>query len=59
MMNNISWRGSVMTPPCSFSTPDVDGHSGGALKAAGYVKDLGSKSTRWGTYDTNPNSIGG
>lgn len=41
-----------------YITPDVDGHNGGVWKAAGSVKDLGSKSTRWGTYDANLNRIG-
>ena len=42
----------------TYITPDVDGHNGGTWKAAGSVKDLGSKSTRWGTYDANLNRIG-
>lgn len=42
----------------TYITPDVDGHNGGVWKAAGSVKDLGSKSTRWGTYDINLNKIG-
>ncbi|MDF2804841.1 MAG: hypothetical protein K0S61_4746 [Anaerocolumna sp.] len=42
----------------TYITPDVDGHNGGVWKAAGSVKDLGSKSTRWGTYDANLKKIG-
>ncbi|MDQ2088174.1 toxin C-terminal domain-containing protein, partial [Herbivorax sp. ANBcel31] len=42
----------------SYITPDVDSHSGGIWKAARSVKDLGSKSTRCGTYDEFLNRIG-
>ncbi len=42
----------------TYITPDVDSHSGGVWKAAGSLKDLGKKSTRWGTYDANLNRIG-
>jgi len=41
-----------------FITRDVDGHNGGAWKAADSVKDLGSKTTRSGTFDTNFDRIG-
>lgn len=39
----------------TYITPDADGHSNGVWKATG---SLGSKSTRWGTYDANLNRIG-
>ena len=42
----------------TYITPDVDGHNGGVWKAAGSVEDLGSKKTRWGTYDAELNRIG-
>jgi RHS repeat-associated protein len=41
-----------------FITRDVDGHNGGAWKAASSVKALGSKKTRSGTYDADLNRIG-
>ncbi len=41
-----------------YITPDVDMHNGGVWKGADSVKDLGSKSTRLGTYDANLNRIG-
>jgi RHS repeat-associated protein len=41
-----------------YITPDVDGHNGGAWKMADSIKNLGSKSTRMGTYDANLNRIG-
>ncbi|MEP4098721.1 polymorphic toxin-type HINT domain-containing protein, partial [Paraglaciecola sp.] len=41
-----------------FITRDVDGHNGGAFKGADKAKDLGSKSTRKGTYDKNIKKIG-
>jgi hypothetical protein len=41
-----------------YITRDIDGHSGGAWKMATSVKDLGSKSTRLGTFDINLNRIG-
>jgi filamentous hemagglutinin len=41
-----------------YITRDMDGHNGGAWKMAASVKDLGSKNTRLGTYDTNLNRIG-
>lgn len=41
-----------------YITPDVDGHIGGAWKAASSVERLNSKSTRLGTYDVNLKRIG-
>lgn len=41
-----------------FITRDVDGHNGGAFKGADKAKDLGSKSTRKGTYDKDIKKIG-
>lgn len=41
-----------------FITRDLDGHNGGAWKMADSVKNLGSKETRFGTYDANLNRIG-
>ncbi|WP_420917380.1 toxin C-terminal domain-containing protein [Rhizobium laguerreae] len=34
-------------------TRDLDGHYGRAWKIATSIKNLGSKATRLGTYDTN------
>ena len=41
-----------------YITPDVDSHNGGVWKMANSVKNLGSKSTRMGTYDANLVRIG-
>jgi RHS repeat-associated protein len=41
-----------------FITRDLDGHNGGAWKMADSVKNLGSKETRFGTFDINLNRIG-
>lgn len=41
-----------------YITPDVDSHNGGAWKMADSVKNLGTKSSRMGTYDSNLNRIG-
>ena len=41
-----------------YITRDVDGHNGGAFKGADKSRDLGSKSTRKGTYDSNLNRVG-
>ena len=41
-----------------YITPDVDGHNGGVWKMAKSVEDLGSKSTRMGTYDAALRWIG-
>jgi RHS repeat-associated protein len=41
-----------------YITPDVDGHNGGFWKAAGNVKNLGSRKTRTGTFDIDLNRIG-
>ncbi len=41
-----------------FITRDVDGHNGGAWKMADSVKDLSSKATRAGTFDSQLNRIG-
>jgi RHS repeat-associated protein len=41
-----------------FITRDVDGHNGGAWKAAESVKALGKKTTRLGTYDADLKRIG-
>jgi len=41
-----------------YITPDTDSHNGGYWKAASSVKNLGSKSTRSGTYDSNLKRIG-
>lgn len=34
-----------------YITPDVDGHNGGVWKMTDSIKNLGSRSTRMGTYD--------
>jgi len=41
-----------------YITRDIDGHNGGAWKAATSVEKLGSKVTRSGTYDADMNWIG-
>jgi len=41
-----------------YITPDVDSHSGGVWKMADSPQNLGSKSTRMGTYDANLVRIG-
>ena len=41
-----------------YITPDVDSHNGGVWKGADSVRDLDSKITRAGTYDSNLNRIG-
>ncbi|MDU9407349.1 DUF637 domain-containing protein [Pseudomonas sp. zfem001] len=41
-----------------YITRDLDGHNGGAWKMAASVKDLSSRSTRMGTYDSSLNRIG-
>lgn len=41
-----------------YITPDVDGHNGGVWKMADSIKNLGSRSTRMGTYDAKLNRIG-
>lgn len=41
-----------------YITPDTDGHNGGIWKMADSVENLGSKSTRMGTYDKNLKRIG-
>lgn len=41
-----------------YITPDVDAHSGGTWKMADSVENLGSKSTRTGTFDANLVKIG-
>ncbi|MNW46526.1 hypothetical protein D3C74_238250 [compost metagenome] len=41
-----------------FISPDVDSHIGGVWKAAKTIKDLGSKETRYGTYDVFLNYVG-
>ena len=41
-----------------YITADTDGHIGGVWKGANSIKDLGSKSTRLGTYDADLNWIG-
>lgn len=40
-----------------YITSDVDSHSGGTWKMADSIRNLGSKSTRMGTYDANLNWI--
>lgn len=37
----------------TYINPDVDSHNGGAWKAANSVANLGSKTTRLGTYNEN------
>ncbi|WP_303638394.1 toxin C-terminal domain-containing protein [Stenotrophomonas tuberculopleuritidis] len=37
----------------------MDGHNGGAWKAAKSVKALGSRDTRLGTFDSSLKRIGG
>ena len=41
-----------------YITRDVDGHNGGAWKAANSVSDLAKKETRLGTFDAQLNRIG-
>jgi hypothetical protein len=41
-----------------YITPDVDSHNGGVWKMASSIRNLGSKSTRIGTYDGNLRKIG-
>lgn len=41
-----------------YITQDVDAHNGGTWKMADSVKNLGSKKTRMGTYDSNLKRIG-
>ena len=41
-----------------YITRDVDGHNGGAWKAADSVANLGKKETRLGTFDAQLNRIG-
>jgi hypothetical protein len=41
-----------------FIARDVDGHNGGAWKMADSVKNLSSKATRAGTFDSQLNRIG-
>jgi filamentous hemagglutinin len=41
-----------------YITRDVDGHNGGAWKAATSIKGLNSRATRLGTFDKNMNRIG-
>ena len=41
-----------------YITPDVDGHNGGVWKGADSVKNLGSKTTRAGTYNSVLQRIG-
>jgi hypothetical protein len=41
-----------------YITRDATGHNGGAWKGATSIKDLGSKTTRSGTYDKYLNPIG-
>ena len=41
-----------------FITPDLDSHNGGYWKAASSIKNLGSKTTRSGTYDMFLRRIG-
>ncbi len=37
----------------TYISPDADSHNGGAWKAASSVANLGSKTTRLGTYNEN------
>ncbi|WP_346773792.1 toxin C-terminal domain-containing protein [Pseudomonas synxantha] len=39
-------------------TRELDGHYGGAWKAAKSIKALGSKDTRLGTFEVNMKHIG-
>lgn len=41
-----------------YITVDVDGHNGGVWKAASSIKNLGSRTTRSGTYDISLRRIG-
>ncbi len=41
-----------------YITIDVDSHNGGVWKMADSVKNLGSRKSRMGTYDSNLNRIG-
>lgn len=49
----------VFTNGKIFISRDVDGHNGGAWKAAKSVKALGSRDTRLGTFDSSLKRIGG
>jgi RHS repeat-associated protein len=48
----------VFTNGKTFISQDITSHSGGLWKMARTVKDLGSKTTRMGTYDLDLNYIG-
>jgi hypothetical protein len=41
-----------------YISPDIDSHNGGIWKMADSVKNLGSRTTRMGTYDAYLNRIG-
>jgi hypothetical protein len=49
---------AVYTDGRRYITRDIDGHNGGAWKMAYSVKDIASKETRFGTFDSNLNCIG-
>ncbi|WP_277491241.1 MULTISPECIES: toxin C-terminal domain-containing protein [unclassified Breznakia] len=55
--NQYSHGQKVFRKGNRYITPDVDAHSGGVWKMADSIKNLGSKSTRMGTYDANLNWI--
>lgn len=48
----------VFTNGKSFIVQDIDSHSGGLWKMANSVRDLGSKTTRTGTYNYNLDYVG-
>ncbi len=46
-------KAKIYTNGKAYISPDLDGHKGGVWKAADSVKNLFSRDTRWGTYDSN------
>lgn len=58
MRGQFSNRQPVFTNGKNFISPDVDGHIGGVWKMARTIRELGTKTTRMGTYDANLNWIG-
>lgn len=56
--NFFSSKQPVFTDGKNFITPDIDSHNGGVWKMADSVLNLGSKTTRMGTYDALLNWIG-
>jgi Novel toxin 21 len=51
--NELSSGQAVYKKGKSYITRDIDGHNGGAWKRASSVANLGSKTTRDGTYNAD------